>query len=221
MSEAIATFGSGGAEPYARALDGGHGTRLYLHAVDGGIAAMDVARWSADADATDLALLRHGRGPVLDLGCGPARMVRAAQQLGRRALGVDVSPTVVRRARRLGLPVIGRSVFDALPFEGGWRTVLLIDGNIGIGGDPLALLARSRELVHPRGEIVVETHPDPARDRAFMGSVAGEDGRRSDAFPWAEVGAAVLVRIASAAGLRPDQCWTTGGRTFCRLRTAR
>ena len=37
-----------------------------------------------------------------------------------------------------------RDVFDPLPGEGRWETALLADGNIGIGGDPVALLRRLR-----------------------------------------------------------------------------
>ncbi|MEP6844206.1 MAG: SAM-dependent methyltransferase, partial [Pseudolysinimonas sp.] len=63
MSE-FATFGSGGAEPYARALLQEEET-LYLHSVDGARSRIDVTRWTDDADAVDRALLRRARGPVL------------------------------------------------------------------------------------------------------------------------------------------------------------
>ncbi len=47
-------------------------------------------------------------------------------------------------------------MFAPLPGEGRWGTALLADGNIGIGGDPVALLRRLREVLDPRGRIVVE-----------------------------------------------------------------
>jgi len=220
MTDATATFGAGGGEPYARVLAGSAGV-LYLHALDD-TARMDVARWQRRADRVDRELLHRSRGPVLDIGCGPGRMVAAARDLGRDALGIDVSPAVVRRAIHAGLPVIRRSVFDDdVPAAGEWRTILLIDGNIGIGGDPRALLARCRELLHPHGQVVVEAHPDPFRDRAFEGWVSDEHGGVSDVFPWAELGLVALTRAAGEAGLRPAQPWSAGGRTFCRLRTAR
>ena len=49
-----------------------------------------------------------------------------------------------------------RDVFGPLPGEGRWDTALLADGNIGIGGDPVALLARVRELLAPEGRVVVD-----------------------------------------------------------------
>jgi len=39
---------------------------------------------------------------------------------------------------------------------GRWAHVLLADGNVGIGGDVVALLRRCAELVRPGGTVVVE-----------------------------------------------------------------
>jgi len=217
-----ATFGSGGSEPYAHALLREQ-RALYLHSVDGSRVRFDVARWTDDADAVDRALLHRARGPVLDIGCGPGRMVKAAVQRGMKALGVDVSPVAVEIVRAAGLPVHLGSIFDPIPHEGSWSTALLLDGNIGIGGDPRALLARCREVVRAPGvggrggDIIVETHPDATRDRAYEGSVVGQDGHVSDTFPWAELGRAALVAHAADAGLRVVQSWSADGRSFSRL----
>ena len=42
---------------------------------------------------------------------------------------------------------------------GTYRTILLLDGNIGIGGAPVMLLKRAGELLDDDGAIVVETDP--------------------------------------------------------------
>jgi SAM-dependent methyltransferase len=221
----LATFGSGGSEPYAHALLGSSSTRdaqtLVLHSVDGPRARFDVTRWTEDADAVDRTLLRRARGPVLDIGCGPGRMVKAAVQRGMKALGVDVSAVAVEIVRAAGLPVHHGSIFDAIPHERSWSTALLLDGNIGIGGDPVALLSRCREVLRSNGDLIVETHQDPARDRAYEGSLVTLDGRMSDAFPWAEVGRAALAAHAADAGLRVTQGWMAGGRSFSRLLAVR
>ena len=56
---------------------------------------MDVGRWSAAADRVDRSLLEGADGPVIDIGCGPGRMLVAARALGIPSLGVDVSGEAV------------------------------------------------------------------------------------------------------------------------------
>jgi SAM-dependent methyltransferase len=224
MSDAaLATFGSGGSEPYARALRR-EDQVLYLRDTDSDSLtpsrAMDVSRWNDDADLADLSLLDGIAGAVLDIGCGPGRMVKAAMDLGLTALGIDVSPTAVEIAREAGLMVLNRSVFDRVPREGSWAAALLVDGNIGIGGDPSALLARSAEIIGPDGVIVVEVHADPLRDHMYDGTVVDIRGHQSESFPWAEIGRIALTTRAHRIGLKLVHAWETDGRFFCRLAQA-
>ncbi|KFF59757.1 SAM-dependent methyltransferase [Cryobacterium sp. MLB-32] len=220
MATPPATFGAGGAEPYATALLGASNV-LYLHGIrsaeGSGAAPMNAARWSADADATDLSLLVGASGPVLDIGCGPGRMVRAAMDVGLSAVGVDVSATAVRIAVAAGLTVLNRSVFAPVPLEGEWKTLLLVDGNIGIGGDPRALMARCAALLAAGGALVIEVSGDPDHDLSYEGTLEDAEGRRSEPFPWAEIGANALRPHAAAAGLRTVQEWRVSGRSFVRF----
>ncbi len=107
----------------------------------------DLERWCGEADAVDLALLARAEGPVIDVGCGPGRLVVELARQGRSALGVDVSSAAVRLTTAAGGAAVRRSVFDPVPGEGRWGAALLADGNVGIGGDPVALLRRCRALV--------------------------------------------------------------------------
>lgn len=66
------------------------------------------------------------------------------------------------------------------PAKGGWGHVLLADGNIGIGGDPAALLRRTVSLLRPDGTVLVELAP--AGD-LWCGEARLRGGRR-DASPW-------------------------------------
>ncbi|MFD8544107.1 class I SAM-dependent methyltransferase [Streptomyces sp. NPDC059649] len=203
-----------GADAYAEALHRGHGP-LYLRRTDGWLLPLDVERWCAPADAADLAALRRCEGSVLDIGCGPGRLVAALTSRGRRVLGIDVSPAAVARTTASRGAALRRSVFDALPEEGSWGTALLLDGNIGIGGDPRALLARTAALVHRTGLLIVETVPADVDERVRV-SVAGDpyaDHHTGDPFPWARVGTPALLRYADAAGWTPVERWTATGRT--------
>jgi SAM-dependent methyltransferase len=220
-----ATFGTGGAEPYARALRAADAPVLYLHELrdDESLSAssMDFARWNGAADRVDIALLGSVRGPVLDVGCGPARMVRAARAMQLEVLGLDVSPTAVELGREAGLPMHEGSVFDSIPGEGDWHTVLLVDGNVGIGGDVSRLLARCAQLISFDGEVVVELHSDPARDHRYTGRLVDIHGASSESFPWAEVGLSGVTRRAPDAGLTLRHAWSAGSRSFCRLAKTR
>lgn len=200
--------------PYERALRTSTGP-LMLHDVGRTRSVrMDVDRFLAAPDEIDRALACTVDGPVLDVGCGPGRMVRASLDAGHAALGVDVSRAAVSIARRRGLPVLRRSVFDALPAEGEWGTALLLDGNIGIGGDPAALLGRCAGLLRSAGRLVVETHPAARRDHRFHGMLRDDAGVSGTPFPWAEVGRLALRRHAANAGLELVREWRTGARRF-------
>ncbi|RII13155.1 Methyltransferase domain protein [Streptomyces sp. YIM 130001] len=216
------------ADPYADALRAGRGP-LFLRRRDGWLLPLEVERWCSRADAVDREVLRRCEGTVLDVGCGPGRIVLELGALGRPVLGVDVSEAAVARTVRLGGQAVQRSVFAPLPGEGRWGTVLLLDGNLGIGGDPRALLRRASELLAPGGLLIAETVPDDVDERAEVRLVRAlvaphpdPDGAgRADGttFPWARLGTPALLRHAGSLGWRTAGQWTTGGRSFAALRS--
>nr|WP_079085097.1 methyltransferase domain-containing protein [Streptomyces dysideae] len=205
-------------DPYSDALRTGQGP-LFLRRADGWLLPLEVERWCADADAADLEVLRRCEGAVLDVGCGPGRLVAALGERGRRVLGIDVSEAAVARTVRLGGQAVRRSVFDPLPGEARWGTALLIDGNLGIGGDPLALLDRMAQLLSPGGLLIAETVPDLDLDERVQVRVADARGAAGTPFPWARLGTPALLRYADRAGWRAVDQWTADGRSFAALRS--
>ncbi|MFF3322798.1 methyltransferase domain-containing protein [Streptomyces sp. NPDC002889] len=203
------------ADPYTAALRTGRGP-LFLRRPDGWLLPLEVERWCAAPDAADLTVLDRCRGPVLDIGCGPGRLVAALAELGRSTLGVDVSPAAVARTVGSGGSALCRSVFDPLPREGSWGTALLIDGNIGIGGDPRALLSRVAQLVAPDGLLIAEAAPVDVDERVDVRVVDGE-GAPGAAFPWARLGLPALLVCATESGWSHVVPWTVAGRTFAAL----
>jgi hypothetical protein len=108
-------------------------------------------------------------------------------------------------------------VFDRVPATGRWMTVLLADGNIGIGGDPAALLRRMAELLAPLGQAVVEVQPPGTELRREQ--VRLRHGEQAgDWFPWAYVGVDQIAGIAAEAGLALAETWSGDGRWFAALR---
>lgn len=203
-------------ELYARGLRGE--TIVRVCADNGMERVLDVSRWLGRSTPEEDDLLACAPAPVLDVGCGPGRHVLSLSRRGVFALGVDVAPGAVRLARRRGAPVIEASIFDDIPGAGTWGSALLLDGNVGIGGCPTALLTRVRSLLRPGGEAIVELDPrDAAHDQMRVRLEAGD--RRSEWFPWARIGVGALGPIAGAAGYEVVEVRRAAGRCFARLST--
>jgi SAM-dependent methyltransferase len=192
---------------YGRALSDARDLRLTYG--DGLVRTLDVRAWTDDADEADLFLLEMCTRPTLDLGCGPGRLVAALAVRGVPALGVDLSPHAVALARRRGAAAVVRDLFAPLPGEGRWSYALLADGNVGIGGDPARLLARTAQLLGPDGVLLAEVSPDDV-DRRGLVRIAAGDGPASRPFAWAELGATALESIATSAGWHVVRDWSPG-----------
>ncbi|HVM27808.1 MAG TPA: class I SAM-dependent methyltransferase [Mycobacteriales bacterium] len=186
-----------------------------LRLADGHLLPLDVERWAGPASAADATLLERASGPVLDVGCGPGRLTAALHGAGVEVLGLDVLPAVPVLARRAGAPVHVGDVFAPLPREDGWRTVLLADGNLGIGGDPARLLRRLAELLAPDGVVLAELHPGSGERRGRVRLEAL--GSASTWFPWSLVAPDAVPALAERSGLAVVEQWSAGGRPFAAL----
>ncbi|HEX6077248.1 MAG TPA: methyltransferase domain-containing protein [Micromonosporaceae bacterium] len=174
---------------------------------------VDVGRWCSDAVPGDEELLVRCVGPTLDVGCGPGRLAASLAARGVLALGVDISPMAIRLTRSRGAMALRRDVFDRLPGERRWAHVLLADGNIGIGGDPVRLLRRCRALLSDHGTVVLEADPPGAAARPVRVRLRHAD-RSSVTFDWAFVAADAVAGYGAAAGLHLIESWMEAGRWF-------
>jgi SAM-dependent methyltransferase len=178
---------------------------------------LDLARWHDPATDEEAELLATLAGPVIDLGCGPGRLVVSLASRRVPALGVDSSPAAVALARNRGATVLQRDLFGPLPGEGRWASVLLFDGNVGIGGDPVRLLTRCRYLAARDGRVMAEVQA-PGVDWRQVNVCFERDGRRSESFAWAVVGADAIAGLAAQAGLGVASLQETpSGRWFAEL----
>ncbi|HEY5855812.1 MAG TPA: SAM-dependent methyltransferase [Aldersonia sp.] len=120
---------------------------------------------------------RRCDGPSPDVGCPPGPLVA---ERGRRgsAPGIDIRGATRRH-----------DVFGQVPGAGRWHYTLPADGNLGIGGDPVPILPRTRGPVH------LET-------RNGIGPW----------FPWARVGIERAADLAAEAALRARDTTARAGR---------
>jgi hypothetical protein len=160
---------------YDRALGG---ERCWIRHEDGEIRVLPAHRWlggrrrsngsgaSGDAfdEVFDEAVTQMCTGPTIELGCGPGRLVASLIQRGIPALDIDRSATAIRLAGHGGAPALLGDVPRPSPASGWgprtagecaqpgmglWQTVLLVDGNIGLGGDPRRISGARRRPAGP------------------------------------------------------------------------
>jgi SAM-dependent methyltransferase len=174
-----------------------------------------VLRW-ATTDASDRFVLDSCAGATLDVGCGPGRMTSGLAESGGVALGIDVVPEAVEQTRARGAQALLRDVFAPVPGQGRWDTVLLADGNIGIGGDPVRLLTRASELLAPAGGVVVDLAP-PGRTSNVREIRLSGGGLVSDPFQWAMVSVDAIDDLATAVGMVVLRTHDYEGRWFAVL----
>jgi SAM-dependent methyltransferase len=184
---------------------------------DGRCTDLPLGAWAGGGRPGDHGLVARCTGPTLDLGCGPGRLTSLLTARGVPTLGVDIAPYAVALTRDRGGVALHRDLFGPLPGEGRWRHVLLADGNIGIGGDPDALLSRCARLLHPRGRLLCETDPPGTGLRRTRTRLEPPDGPVSAWFPWAHLDPGALVRAAAAHGLGLVAAWADRGRWFAEL----
>lgn len=212
---------------YDRALGG---ERCWIRHDDGELRLLPAHKWlgvrclpdgSALSDAAgdevfDEAVTRMCTGPTIELGCGPGRLVARLIQRGIPALGIDRSATAIRLAGRVGAPALLGDVFEPLPGTGQWQTVLLVDGNVGLGGDPLRILGRAAELLQRGGRCVAEFDTEAIGIRARW--VRLELGRDVGPwFRWASVGVDSAAALAAQVGLTLTGVHLIGGRVIANL----
>lgn len=209
-----ATPGEG--EPFSRLhSDALRGHRCQVVRLDD-VSWLPVEQWQGEADESDRMLLAHCVGRTLDIGCGPGRMGEHLMLRGHEVLGIDVVDESVRQTRARGVTARCQDVFAPVPDEGSWDSVLLADGNIGIGGDPVALLRRVHDLLASTGRVVVDLAP-PGTGVETHSVRLSSSSADSRPFAWVLVGADAIGTIADAAGFDVVGTHEHHGRWFAVL----
>ena len=200
-------------EVFSHAL---RGEPCYLVAPGIGRTRLPVQDWTRAVDPGDCHLLDLCVGATLDIGCGPGRLTAELAARGHITLGIDIVHESIGQTRQRGGAALQRDIFGRIPGEGRWRTALLADGNIGIGGDPVKLLDRVRRILAPGGFVVIEVAPADTRTTSLKAQLECTCGY-SVPFEWAVVCIEDLPRIAALAGLSVIGRSPVNGRQFAVL----
>jgi len=175
----------------------------YLQALVG---ELDWAAFAPCGNPLPLLELTAGQR-LLDLGCGvgiDALAVRLEHGSGVQVLGIDIVPTVLRRACRLARRMLsdaeGMSWLcadaETLPFAGASFDAASLNGLLNLVPDKPALLAELFRVLRPGGQLVVA---DLALSRTLPDYFADE----LDAWAWCMSGActeAELVDLLADSG---------------------
>ena len=197
----------------------GQRSPAWLRVAPGRRLAHDLAAYFAPMTAPERARLDLAQGPVLDVGCGPARHARLLQARGLTVIGLDRSLLALELARSLGL----RHWLHADARSGPLppvRTALLLDGNLGLAGTPdgaVRLLHRLATACGPGGQLLVGGRaPRHGRLRPLVvrdeyQNLIGPWGR------WLQASLPATLDLAHSAGWRLQYAVTAGARYWAAL----
>lgn len=158
------------------------------------------------------ALAQGPRGPVVDIGCGAGHDLKMLAMHGREGVGVDVSATVLRVARRRGHRAVVRGGGQQLPFASGSFAGAHVERVLGHVEDPAEILAEAIRVLRKRGRLVV-FEPDWSELRVSTSS--------GDRVPWLQLSRHPNVGREASAILTDLGIWvrdvvveTSFGRSF-------
>ena len=96
----------------------------------------------------------HGR--LLEVGCGSGRMLKAMQDKGWHAVGVDPDPIAIKNAKSKGL-VVHQGILADQKFKNDSFDAIVLSHVIEHVPDPLSLLKECERVLKPGGHLVLIT----------------------------------------------------------------
>ena len=140
---------------------------------------------------------------ALDVACGPGLLACAFARVVRHATGIDITPAMLGRARKLqaeqGLTNVTWKHGDVLPLPWPDGSFSIVSSRFAFHHfpDPLAVLREKKRVCRPGGHVVVvDSTPAPAKADAFNAMEKIRDPSHVRALPLSEHEA-----LFAAAGL--------------------
>lgn len=113
----------------------------------------------------------HGRGRLLDFGCGGGKFMRRMESLGWDVTGIDFNETAVQTVRGAGL----KALQGTLPHPGLQPEsfdVVTMRHALEHVPDPLGVLQAARQLLAPEGRLVIQAPNFAGWDVDYFGDAA-------------------------------------------------
>lgn len=170
--------------------------------------------------------LLPARGNVLDIGCGPGRLLVRAGPLPGRRFGLDTSLDCCRRARAAlsgigtGGGVVQGTINRTLPFADRSFDVVTAVAVLQFAVEPVACLSDIRRVLRPEGQLVLQV-PNLAFLPRRLTLLTGHLPRTSFAPGWAGgtlhgFTRRALIHLLRISGFRTER--VTGSGIFAPLR---
>lgn len=99
-------------------------------------------------------LARHPRGRFLDVGCGAGMTVAFAQHLGWDAMGLEIDPAAVGKARRSGLNILEGNYAQLSQYEGQFDCIMCSHVLEHVH-EPRDMLTKLKDAIKPGGVLLV------------------------------------------------------------------
>ena len=154
-----------------------------------------------------------GSGRYLDLGCSSGLYTRNLELDGGDAVGIDISPSMLReaarRSRATGVnPSFVRASAATLPFIDACFTGAVCGGSLNEFGDPARVLRETRRVLEPGGRLAIMgiLRAGTPRGRRFQRVLSAGGIRFFDTDE--------LLSLLDHAGFEPDPVRTHGPAFF-------
>jgi SAM-dependent methyltransferase len=114
-----------------------------------------------DRQRLDEIAARAGGGVICDLGCGPGHVAKYLRGRGANVIGIDLSPQMIERARRLvpGVPFEAGDMRALDAADGAWQAIVAMYSIVHLPRETLPEVFREwRRVLAPGGAALVSFH---------------------------------------------------------------